>query len=393
MFIDRNIYSELKSHLNKKQITVITGIRRSGKTTLLKKLINDVENENKIFFDFEKISDRNIFSEENYDNIIEIISQKGINKNKKITIGIDEIQLSKNSPSVIKYLYDHYDIKFIVTGSASYYLKNLFSESLSGRKKLFELKTLSFGEYLKFKHINYDTDANFLKSKFSIHQYNSLKTFYNEYINYGGFPEVTLALNTEDKKELLKDILNSYINIDIKRLTDFRKSRELFNLISLLASRAGSKIDYTKLSRISGLSKPTVYEYIETFEKTYLVQRIYVFTKSKNKLVSKSPKIYFCDNGILNSITDVSSGIKLENSVFNQLINYGSVSYYSTYSNSEIDFVLDDKTAFEIKETPDINDLNILERRSKTAGIKNYRIIGNKIPNGFTDFIWAGSIF
>jgi len=82
------------------------------------------------------------------------LSQQGTDFSQKVLIAIDEIQLVPNLPSVLKYLYDAYDIKFIVTGSSAYYIKNLFSESLAGRKKIFEIYPLNFGELLLFNNIN-----------------------------------------------------------------------------------------------------------------------------------------------------------------------------------------------------------------------------------------------
>lgn len=132
---ERLIYSELSRHLPKRQITVITGLRRTGKTTLIKKLLEDSGIKNKAYFDLERIDNRELFSEKNYENIITALSSRGIDFSKKTLLAIDEVQLLPGITSVIKYLYDNYNIKFIITGSSSYYIKNLFSESLAGRKK------------------------------------------------------------------------------------------------------------------------------------------------------------------------------------------------------------------------------------------------------------------
>ena len=137
MFYQRNIFLELKEHLEVKQVTVLTGMRRTGKTTLVKQLIEISPIRQKIYFDLERIDNRELFSEKNYDNIILALTQRGILFSEKVLIAIDEIQLVPNLPSVIKYLYDTYDIKFLLTGSSSYYLKNRFNESLAGRKKIF----------------------------------------------------------------------------------------------------------------------------------------------------------------------------------------------------------------------------------------------------------------
>ncbi len=141
-FYKRTIFSELSDHLLKKQITIITGMRRTGKTTLLKQLLS-ISGKNNIYFDLDRFDHRDLFSEKNFDNIIQYLRSVGLKTDEKMFIGIDEIQILPQITSVLKYFYDNYNIKFIVTGSSSYYLKNLFTESLSGRKKVFILNTLN----------------------------------------------------------------------------------------------------------------------------------------------------------------------------------------------------------------------------------------------------------
>ncbi|HAY34098.1 MAG TPA: ATPase, partial [Bacteroidetes bacterium] len=106
-------------------------------------LLESVNSNNKLYIDLEKMSNRMLFNEDNYENIINsLISMYSLNIHSKLFLAIDEIQYVRNIPSIVKYLYDHYNIKFILTGSSTYYLKNLFAESLAGRKKIFELYTL-----------------------------------------------------------------------------------------------------------------------------------------------------------------------------------------------------------------------------------------------------------
>ena len=126
MIYSRKIYSELLKHSKTPQVTVLTGMRRTGKTTLIKKLLSDLPNKNSIFLDFQRLDIREIFQEKNYEAIRNhLISQKLYPKN--MIVAIDEIQLMPDATSAIKYLHDHYVIKFIITGSSSYYLKILFS--------------------------------------------------------------------------------------------------------------------------------------------------------------------------------------------------------------------------------------------------------------------------
>lgn len=387
----RKIYPSIKEHLDKKQMSVITGMRRTGKTTIVKQLLNDISSTNKIYIDLERIDNREIFSEKNYDSIIYTLRQRGLNANEKAYIGLDEIQLAPNMPSVLKYLYDTYDIKFIVTGSSSYYLKNLFTESLSGRKKIFELFSLDFGEFLTFKKISYLAE-NFTTKRFNSAEYERLKKYYEEYIEYGGFPEVVLSQTCQEKKDMLLDIINSYINLDVKSLADFHDHGNLYKLMKMLAARAGTRLDYSKLSRLSGISRITTHNYMEFLEKTYIISRMPVLAKNPDREIVKAQKLYFYDNGIMNVLTDTSSGAKFENSVFTQLHHLGKLNYYALKTGKEIDFILNEENAFEVKESPISSDKETLGKLSRQAETKNFRMIGrNPVPN-FTDYIWGGEI-
>lgn len=390
-FIDRHIYPELKLHLSKRQITVLTGLRRTGKTTLLKKLLEDVESNNKIYFDLERIDNRELFSEKNYDNILTVLASRGYNPKKKMIIALDEIQLLPGIVSVIKYLFDKYSIKFIVTGSSSYYIKNLFSESLAGRKKVFELDTLNFSEFLRFKGIPYKP-LKLPAQKYIPAEYERLKKYYDEFIRFGGFPEVVLSKKISDKKDLLSDILNSYLSIDIRSISEIRDQKNLHLLLKMLASRVSSRLDYSKLSSLTGISRPSVYNYLDLLENTFIITRVPVFSMNPDREIVKAPKIFLRDNGLLNILAEVSSGLQFENAVFNQLRFHGTLGYYSLKTGQEIDFILNNNIAIEVKETATEQDFRKLKSLSKNINIsKNILISRNPSPT-FSNFIWGGDV-
>lgn len=387
----RKIYPIIKRHLKERQVTVLTGMRQTGKTTIVKELLSEIKSDNKLYLDLERLDNRDIFSQRNYEAILNSLKQYGINPAKPAFIALDEIQLVPALPSAIKYLYDHYRIKFIITGSSSYYLKNFFSESLAGRKKIFELRPLDFSEFLTFKKVPH-ADEPWLNKKFNQAEFNRLSAYYEEYINYGGFPEVALNDKAEIKKDLLYDILDSYVKIDVKTLADFRDVSNLEKLLKLLAARVGTKLDYAKLSRLTGISRPTVVNYIDFLEKTYVIFRLPVYVKSRDREIVKAPKLYFCDNGLLNILAEASSGAKFENAVFNQLRAGGELKYYSLKNGKEIDFIINGAVAVEVKESPLANDLKSLRNLAVMAGVKESRLVGRyQVPN-FNDYIWAGEI-
>ena len=392
LFYPRIIYPSLLQHLGKKQITVLTGMRRTGKTTLLRKLMDDSEIEQKVFFDLERIDYRELFSQKNYESIVHFLSNMGISIRKKTLIGIDEIQLVPNLPSVVKYLYDTYEVKFILTGSSSYYLKNRFNESLAGRKKIFEIFPLTFKEVCDFKSIPFTPSGHFIDRYYSPQDFHRLSPHYDDYIKFGGFPEVALAESLEDKKDILQDILSSYINYDLLALSDIKKSTEVYKLIKLLAARIGSKLEVSKLCNVSGLTRAKVENYLSLLEQSYLIQTIPVRANNPEREIVKAKKLYFVDTGLAALLTGLSEGAKFENAVFNQLSHWGNLAYYSLKTGKEIDFILEKTMAFEVKETASSGDLDKLMTLSRRLSISQNYVIGRRTIKVFPGYIWGGNI-
>lgn len=391
-FYNRSIYPSLKAHLSKKQVTVLTGMRRTGKTTLVKQLLSESPVKQQFYFDMERMDNRLLFSEPNYDNIVHALVQRGADFEQSALIAIDEIQLVPNLPSVLKYLYDTYGIKFLVTGSSSFYIKNLFSESLAGRKKIFEIYPLSFREVLGFNGVPLPEQSLDQAAHFVPDTYQRLRPYYDDYINYGGFPEVVLEPVVEDKKDLIHEILSSYINFDINTLSDIRNPANLYRLIKLLSVRVGTRLDVSKLTSIAGISRPTVENYLYLLENSYLVRTVPVLSNSPDREITKARKLYFLDNGIASSVAELSSGSKFENAVFNQLLHRGTIHYYQLKSGKEIDFVLDKQYAIEVKETATADDIKQVSSLAANLDIDNCYVVGRTPVNVFPQFIWGGYI-
>jgi uncharacterized protein len=390
----RKIYPVLENHLSKKQVTVITGLRRVGKSTALKYLFDKAATTNKIYLDLERIENQNIFLQNSYKDIERSLELLGYDFLQPGVIGLDEIQMAKNSSSVIKALYDQYGIKFIVTGSSSFYLKNHFSESLAGRKRIFEMYPLDFEEFLQFKNLNTKSIQKEKFKPFLPTYYDLYKSKYEEFIQFGGFPEVVLAANSDDKTAYLKDILNSHIELDVKLLGDVSSSDVLYKLILLLANRVGSKMDYSKIGNLLGVNRLKVKEYMLLLEYTYLIKTIKPFVKGIDKEITKQPKIFFADTGLLQICGQTSSGAIFENAIAHQLALIGELNYYEKSSGTEIDFILDKKIAIEVKETLGGFDIKSLQKRSKPLDLEQNILIGRALaPSGFKDFVWGGNIF
>jgi len=383
MYFQRNIEPALLSQFKRKEIVVLTGMRRTGKTTLLKRIFDEIKSDNKVFLDLENTLEQKIFEEIDYNNILANLKSYGITTKSKIYLFIDEIQFMPNVVSAIKYLYDHYDIKLFVSGSSSFYLKNLFPQSLAGRKIVFELFPLTFNEFLIFKGFAIEIADDFqhkAESK-NIVEFERVSKYYDEYLEYGGFPQVVLENDISQKELILKDIFNSYFQIDILMLSDFRKISAFRKLIFLLLERVGSKLDITKLASLTGVSRDSIYSYINLLEGSYFVYLVTPFTNNRDREVSGTKKVYLCDTGILNLLSKVSSGSLLENSVFMNLKQYGEINYYQKHSGIEIDFILNKSIAFEVKTSGDNKDLSKLKRLANQLNIDEYFLISHKYFN------------
>jgi predicted AAA+ superfamily ATPase len=375
---NRKLFFEISDYLKVPEIIVITGMRRVGKSSLLKMIFDSIDGKNKILFDIDNPLDRALFEEKDFNNIIHNLADLGLDKKERMYLFLDEIQSFPEIVKALKYLYDHYEIKIIVTGSSSFYLKNLFPESLSGRKIEFELYPLDFDEFLYFKGISgltKDKDKGTFKKKSEI-IYQKLIKHYDEYLNYGGFPQVVLAEGSELKKKYLRDIFRSYFQTDLLQLSNIRNISHLRDLIILLASRIGNKIDVSRLSSELGINRETVYNYLAFLSGSYFFHFINRYGKNQGKEVSSTRKVYICDNGIANEIAKLTEGQNLENAVFLNIRKYGTLQYYHDKEQKEIDFILPDSGyAIEVKRTAIEKDVRSLKSFAGRIGIINSVVI------------------
>lgn len=368
-------------------------MRRVGKTTAVQYLLNEIEHENKVFIDLEKIEHRHIFNQPSYKEIQIELEIMGINFDKPAVIALDEVQLVSEITSVIKYFYDHFSLKFIITGSSSFYLKDRFSESLAGRKRIFEMYPLDFEEFLSFRGESTAILQEFNFKPFQRGIYLKFKEHYEEYIRFGGFPEVVLSDLEEDKNAYLKDIINAYIELDIRLLSDFEAGHDLYKLIRLVASRTGGLVEHNKLSSILGINRNKVKNYLELLERTYFIISLSPFTKNVDREISLRKKVYLADTGLIGQLAEVNSGQAFENAVAAQLHQLGQLQYYQRKSGQEIDFILNGQQAFEAKETPTASDLSTLAKRAFSLNLGDYALIGRYPPeSGFQEFIWGGAV-
>ena len=200
MFIKRTIYDYIFDHLSAKEITLITGPRQAGKTTIMESLKSELDKKGEktlfLSLDFEK--DAPYFKSQI--SLVDKINLETGGKDR-IFVFIDEIQRKENAGLFLKGIYDmHVPHKFIVSGSGSLELKEKIHESLAGRKQIFEVNTLSFEEFVNFK-----TDykyADRLSDYFNIEK-ETVKKLLLEYLNYGGYPRVVIEETFAKKTSII----------------------------------------------------------------------------------------------------------------------------------------------------------------------------------------------
>lgn len=378
----RLLYYELAKHFNHKNALLITGMRQVGKTTLMRQIYEEI-NGSKLWFDFDNPLDQKVFEDLDLDSIYKRLTDMAGASKGKLSVFIDEIQNFPGVTRVIKYLIDHYATKFYLTGSSNFYLKNLFPESLSGRKFLYELPPMHFGEYLYFKdYISLkDTQKSTLDQAYktnSIFIHKARESSYENFLLFGGFPEVVMTEDRKTKEMVLKNIFASFFEKDIKILADYADIRELRDMILLLVPRVGSMIDVTRLASELGVDRAKIYRFLEFLQGTFFIRLLPRFSKSIDRTVAGGKKVYFSDTGILNVIGKVNEAQLFENAVVNQLSQYGKVSFFNKRNTAEIDAIVDTKTAFEVKLTGTKQDLAKLSVLSSGLGIKQAFVVSKK---------------
>jgi len=347
--IKRKLFSELVAHLNQKEISLIVGPRQAGKTTLMSFLREYLQKKGKptLFLSFDIEKDREfLVSQERLIRKIELEMGK-----EKGYIFLDEIQRKENAGLFLKGLYDmNLPHKFIISGSGSVEMKEKIHESLAGRKRVFELGTVSFEEFADYK-----TNYRYENKLMDFFEMEETKTglLLEEFLNYGGYPRVILEKKEEEKRKIIDEIYRSYLERDVAYLLGVRKTDDFTRLFRVMASQIGSLVNISELSSTLGISIPTIRNYLYYLEKTYILKRVSPYFKNIRKEITKAPVYYFVDLGLCNYATgefgrvklDGDSGFVFENYVFGVLnekfkTTAASINFWRTKDGAEVDFVI-----------------------------------------------------
>lgn len=360
MNIARNIVVKAEKYLDSDEILLFIGPRQAGKTFILKQLQDKLKNKNQptYFLNLEDLEYRDLLND-SPKNLFKIFS---FDLGKKNFVFIDEVQYLSDPSNFLKYLYDEYKskIKLIVSGSSAFYIDKKFKDSLAGRKKIFNVLTLGFREFLRFKGEDMLSSKDF--NNVSLNEKEKLILSYNEYIVYGGYPRVVLA-PLDEKKEILMELAYSYIKKDIFE-SNLRQEEIFYKLLKILSSQVGNLVNGSELANALNVSKTTIDNYLYVMQKSFHLKLIPPLFSNVRKELTKMPKVFFLDLGLRNFFTDnfnnfltrIDKGALLENAVFRQLLekyNGEEIRFWRTINKDEVDFVIGEKKAIEVKVDPE----------------------------------------
>lgn len=353
-FFPRKLEKKIAEFIECPDIIVIHGARQVGKTTLLKRLMEQISKSNTSeshikYLDLEDFTYLDLCNSGS-DAVINHLKASGLDLSQKVYLFIDEIQYLKNPSSFLKLFHDRYkdNVKLFVSGSSSFAIRAKFKDSLVGRTVDFELFGLDFSEFLDFKGeggIKFEYASPPITKR--------LVQYYREFALYGGYPRIVLEDSVPKKEVFLKQIINTYINKDIREFLNIREPGKLRNLIRALAAQTTGLCNILELSNTLKISRKTVEEYIFILENTYIVKRVPPFHENLRSELSKMAKIYFEDTGLMNIILHgtfspslLFTGEVFENSIFSILrknLDNNSLYFWRTNKGQEVDFVVVDK--------------------------------------------------
>ena len=310
------------------KIIVITGIRRCGKSTLLKEISGNFKNCAYANFEDERFLE---FTAKDFNTLLEIFLELDAKTN---ILFFDEIQNVSGWEKFVRRLFTE-GYKIFVTGSSSNLLSSEIATSITGRNLKCELFPFSFKEYLLYQKFE-TKDTNTTKEKASLSRY------FEDYVKYGGFPEIVKSRNEKELMEIYQDILikDLLVRLQIRDSKDFR------DLSMYLLSNISRKMSYNNLKNILGFSNTSkVKNYVEFLEEAYLFFTLKKYDPSLKKQILSSRKVYSIDTGLVNSVSFMFSentGPLLENIVFLELKRrFQEIYYYE--DKKECDFLVKNK--------------------------------------------------
>jgi len=355
-YIPRLLSDKIKKSFKNNRIIIIVGSRQVGKTTVMEMYREGIPKKLRCFyFNLENVESLNVCQD--IDNLKYYLRDNSIDiKKHKVLLVIDEFQYIKNATKLFKIVYDLFpQVKILASGSSSIEIQKHLKESLAGRKRVYNLYSLSFEEFINFK--NKDEYRRYTKLNFKCissvlaQMYND--NYLKEYLVFGGYPKVTLLGSKRERIEELQDIYNSYIQKDIKSLLKNEEISGYNNLLKVLSSQVGNLLNINELSNTLRISRRQAVKYLNVLEQTFIIKLLRPFHSNRRTEITKMPKLYFLDSGIINfSIGNFGQinyrpnlGSYIENFIFTEIVKYKAIQYkayfWRTKLGTEIDFILE----------------------------------------------------
>jgi len=337
--IKRDLYlEEIKKYMNKPIIKVITGMRRSGKSMILKLIQEELEKmgivkENIIYMNFESLVFIDI---KDFEALYKHIIKKTFNKKGKIYILLDEIQEVKGWEKAINSFLVDLDVDIYITGSNANLLSSELATYIAGRYIEIKIYPLSFQEYIDFASEN--------NKKISL----SIDEYFYQYLNFGGLPGIHIFnYNKEEIYQYLADVYNSILLRDVIARNNIRDIELLERVVLYIMDNIGNTFSAKSISDFlknqgRKLSIETIYNYLKALENAFIISKVQRYDIKGKNILETQEKYYLSDLGFRNAklgyqSNDISS--YLENIIFLELLRRKYKVNVGKENNKEIDFI------------------------------------------------------
>ena len=332
MYIKRQVEEEIKKNLFKGKVVIVYGARQVGKTTLVRKMADDLGKPYK-YLNCDEMDVLGQFQRANNSlDLKQLVGNDGL-------VIIDEAQRVKNIGLKLKLLVDQYsDTQLLVTGSSSFDLSNEINEPLTGRSDEYWLFPLSTKEvWTGSDRIDRDRQLE-------------------RWLVYGSYPDVWTQESVEEKAKKVKLLAGNYLYKDILKFNQIRNSEIILKLLQALALQIGSEVSFNELANSLEISKQTVASYVDILEKAFVIFSLKPYSGNLRRAINKKRKIYFLDLGIRNALINNLNDINIRDDVGKLWENfvvaekyksqYGlgyktNFYFWRTYEGQEVDLVED----------------------------------------------------
>ncbi len=343
--IKRSYSDELYQLASSQPIKIITGFRRSGKSTLVKELCRNLVAKkrysinNILYLNFEDLSLEKYLEAKKIKELIDYFTKK---IPKKRLLVLDEVQLVKNWDKLLRTIYEFdAEANIVITGSNSELLSSELSSKLAGRFVELSIQTFSLKEFLDFKNYNISNKKEFDKYHYAI------KDLFYEYIRFGGFPEVFSITSEDAKKTYLKNLISKVILDDVIKRFSIRNPIIIEKILVYLLLNIGNVVSFTRienhLKQLGYKVKAnTIINYVEYLTKTFALTEVNRFSWKSQRVFETTRKYYAADPGLSYVYYDLGNNFtkRLENIVYNQLKREKNApSIYYGYDDMEVDFI------------------------------------------------------